>query len=59
MKISSDFLLVKVPLSTKCTTIYCKNKPKDMSFYLTEWELLTGASIDKGLYYCEKCILNI
>jgi hypothetical protein len=54
----TDFLPVKVKLSKKCYSDKCKNKPKDMQFYLTEWTLIGGCSTKFGVYYCEDCILK-
>ena len=53
-----DFAPIKVRVKHKCFTRNCLSSPKDMPFYLTEWEFSTGASSDRGLVYCEKCVLK-
>jgi len=55
----NDFLLVAWPETDKfpkirCFTTNCKNSPQKMRFYQTEWEFITGASIDPT--YCEECV---
>ena len=54
MKPNDDFERADVPEDTKCASYKCENTARDMPFYLTEWEIKTGASTD-GLYYCEEC----
>jgi hypothetical protein len=50
---TDDIVKVDVPKSTKC--YHCSNNAEHLTFYLTEWCIMTGASTD-GLYYCEDCI---
>lgn len=52
-----DYGPIKVKKNQKCYSYKCDSSPLDMQFYITEWELTTGASTD-GLIYCEKCILQ-
>lgn len=52
-----DFFPVKAKSKYKCYTNGCKNKSKDMQFYLTEWTLKAGNST-AGIFYCEECILK-
>ncbi len=56
--INSDFVPIDVAKSKRCFTNDCKNKPKDMQFYLTEWTIIGGASIDTGVIYCEECVVK-
>ncbi len=53
--LNNDFAVIKVSKKQKCFSRNCNSSPSDTAFYLTEWELMTGASTD-GLIYCEKCI---
>jgi len=54
-----DFLpMYPLGNSKRCSSSGCKNKPKDVQFYLTEWTLLGGNSTQFGVYYCEECILK-
>ena len=51
----ADFAKIKVGENQKCYSYKCDSSPLEMPFYLTEWELVTGASTD-GLVYCERCV---
>ena len=52
----SDFAVIKKGTNERCFSCGVRNtKNTNTLFYLTEWELVTGASTD-GLIYCENCI---
>lgn len=55
--ISDDFLLIPKSTDIRCFSCSKRNTESEEPFYLTEWELSTGASTD-GIHYCQSCIIN-
>jgi hypothetical protein len=54
---NEDFFPISKDTDVKCYRCKKENTQSEEQFYLTEWELSTGASTD-GIYYCHSCIIN-
>lgn len=54
-KVGDDYLLLPRSDSHRCAN--CGTVGVDKIFYMTEWEMMTGASTD-GITYCEECIIR-
>lgn len=56
IKNKDDLLLLSKDDNVRCYRCGLQNKESTTPFYLTEWELATGASSDFGITYCQWCI---
>ena len=51
---NNDFALLKPSEHNKCYKCGCYGLIE--RFYITEWCIMTGASSDDGIIYCETCL---